>query len=100
MALNKNERRALELARERIRLRYNACICFALDDVVDHVADKAAVSRLVDYIGDALGEAAWLEDWQQKRGLFVNNEITRLDRIAWIDWMLDQPVIDDSKAAK
>ena len=92
MALTKDERRALEWARELIASGRQEHICFARDDAdgVDH----AAAYRIKAYIRYQLGGGGrGLDDWQHGNGIDrETDEQVRADRLAWIDWMLGKPL--------
>lgn len=97
MALNKNERRALEMAREIIAKGERGYICFALDTARCRGANVKAVKRLQAYIRRALDGYGCLENWQIGAKHLRPRSIVqkRADRLAWIDWMLDQPIIEE-----
>ncbi|MDR9839417.1 hypothetical protein [Herbaspirillum huttiense] len=92
MALTKDERRALELAREKIASEQAAVVCYALKLASEEYPDlRQAVERLQDYIGVALeGGGSTLTRWQLENGFYRGN--VRADRLAWIDWMLGKPL--------
>lgn len=94
MALTPEKREALKLARELIATREYDYICHALSYVAVNCPglDRAAV-ELKGYIGDQLGSRhIGLEVWQGRNGLGIREwHQLRLDRLAWIDWMLDEP---------
>lgn len=94
MALTKDERRALELARELIRTDKECWICWALDDVAKRDATyREAVNRLTNYVGIAIEGAVWLTGWQRANGLRTRTHSeAKADRLAWIDWMLGKPL--------
>ncbi|MRT30845.1 hypothetical protein [Herbaspirillum sp. CAH-3] len=92
MALTKDERRALELARIHVA-NGTEYICVALDDVsVDTGID---VSRLKEYcdVSLGLGKSGSLWTWQNRNGFADRGyDGRRADRLAWIDWMLGKPL--------
>lgn len=89
MALTKDERRALELARRRIAEGKSRRVCYALASAS---SDYDEVERLCDYINEALCSAG-LEYWQEENGFGTRSEEQlRADRLAWIDWMLGKPL--------
>ena len=97
MALNKNERKALELAWWQIQTAQSSRICYALS-AIGRKDQKLlyATIRLRLYITDALEPFTLFEDWQVANGFgHRSDEQIRRDRLAWIDWMLDQPIIDE-----
>ncbi|WP_254213950.1 hypothetical protein [Burkholderia multivorans] len=94
MALTPEKREALKLARKRIAAGQSRYICFALEAVTIKRPDlEEAAAELKGYIHDKLGN--WhvsLEAWQRRNGFGDRGEEQwRQDRIAWIDWMLDEP---------
>ncbi|WBF05192.1 hypothetical protein [Burkholderia phage CSP3] len=93
MALTPEKREALMLARERIAMRKNEFICHALDHVKGTRPElKAACISLKRYIGRKLSPARALGVWQSNNGIVGRDYTQRcLDRLAWIDWMLDEP---------
>lgn len=102
MALNKNERRALELAREEIGPGCDF-ICTALYRVGRHNPELVnACGRIKEYIMCALwadlpdrvgNNIVTLETWQKRVGVMENSSVVRTaDRLAWIDWMLGKPL--------
>ncbi|WP_195724668.1 hypothetical protein [Herbaspirillum sp. CAH-3] len=104
MALTKDERRALELARERIRSGLNYYICPALSFVAyAHPELSEGVMRLCSYIKEALGGrrsdgcTPTLEGWRYDNCMPEQlHEKDRADRLAWIDWMLGKPLPGES----
>jgi len=90
MALTKNERRALELARKIIKTWERNFVCHALEDVEEeHPMLSYACNRLRGYISRQLGGAHTLDAWQIKNGWEGRDSSQRcVDRLAWIDWML------------
>ncbi|MCO1402866.1 hypothetical protein [Burkholderia multivorans] len=94
MALTPEKREALKLARKRIQSRKNRFICHALRFVsIRHPHLRAACASLERYIAQQIGGERWtLETWQDANGFGDRvEEQRRQDRIAWIDWMLDEP---------
>lgn len=94
MALTPEKRKALKLARERITTKHDEYICHALSYVAVNYPEFArAAVELKGYIGEQLGSPfSGLDSWQA-RNEFGNRgyDQRRLDRLAWIDWMLDEP---------
>ncbi len=87
-------RAALVIARKRIQSRKNRFICHALRFVsIRHPHLRAACASLERYIAQQIGGERWtLETWQDANGFGGRSDYqVRLDRIAWIDWMLDEP---------
>jgi len=95
MALTKDERRALELARESIATGESKFVCNALKKVAkNNLVLRCAEKALLAYIDQALGDCFTLLIWQDRNGLLkgANDEELRPDRLAWIDWMLGKPL--------
>lgn len=94
MALTKDERRALELAREKIARATSGAVCIALWAVEKDVPDLArAVNRLETYIQNSLAPNCMLTTWHGDNGFYGRSaEQRRADRLAWIDWMLGKPL--------
>ncbi|WP_261520097.1 hypothetical protein [Burkholderia multivorans] len=93
MALTPEKREALKLARERIAAGQSRYICFALESATIKRPDlEEAAAELKDYIHGKLGNrCVSLEGWQQRNGFGERSMAqTRRDRLAWIDWMLDE----------
>lgn len=91
--LTKGERKALMVARALIESGERNYICFALGAAwAMGVCSRKELCRLKRYIQDQLGagESGSLWGWQKERGMFPTDDQIRKDRIAWIDWMLDQ----------
>ncbi|MBU9446897.1 hypothetical protein KTE29_03760 [Burkholderia multivorans] len=94
MALTPEKREALMLARKRIAAGRSRYICFALESVTIKRPDLVdAADELRRYISEQLGSRyVALEQWQRRNGHGPRTlEQQRLDRLAWIDWMLDEP---------
>ncbi|MBU9525022.1 hypothetical protein [Burkholderia multivorans] len=94
MALTPEKREALMLARKRIAAERSRYICFALESVTIKRPDLTeAAIELRRYISDKLGSRhVGLRSWQQRNGFGDRGDAQlRLDRLAWIDWMLDEP---------
>ncbi|KVD81899.1 hypothetical protein WS62_23365 [Burkholderia sp. ABCPW 14] len=93
MALTTEKREALRYAREMIESGQEMYICFALYSVKrKHPRLAGACQVLRDYIEIQLGHCGPLESWQRKNGFGERCGYQSLfDRLAWIDWMLDEP---------
>lgn len=89
MTLTTEEREVLKLAREKIEDGSIHHICNALLNT-----GHPAAERLCLYISEQLrylGLTLTLEIWQRYNGFGDRGrEQVRLDRLAWIDWMLDE----------
>jgi hypothetical protein len=93
MALTKDERRALELAREKIAIGKSHALCLALWSVGKECEELiAAVERLTKYIQRALFPSCILTTWQAATLGQARWGSERADRLAWIDWMLGKPL--------
>lgn len=119
MALHVYERNLLKIARTLIDSGHDHFVCHAIlnarrmkmgifdTQVRDNYA--RAADRLIRYIEESLG-CACLDVWQEKhgfnhairaaRGMATNarhrvlveyDTRLRADRVAWIDWMLEEP---------
>ncbi|MCA8177483.1 hypothetical protein LGM48_24490 [Burkholderia multivorans] len=93
MALTPEKRAALKLARERIATGGSRYICFALHDVGTLFPHLGPVcDQLRAYIRDQLRPWSTFEEWQAANGCGGRSFAQRrIDRAAWIDWMLDEP---------
>lgn len=94
MKMTKYHREALRRARELIDSERKEYICFALDVVRVHSKSDAlqtACRELKVEIAAYLGPTLSL-GWWQARNLPSRKRPrdTRVDRLAWIDWMLAQ----------
>jgi len=90
--LTQVERNLLIRVREAIKAEQEWYICVALRDLAWGLEEHGAATRLKTYITESLHILPnTLETWQMHRG-FRNRTGPQLraDRIAWIDWMLDQ----------
>ncbi|MBH9660984.1 hypothetical protein [Burkholderia multivorans] len=96
MALTPEKREVLKLARERIEKKLNYYICHALSDAAFfHPRLKEAARELRAFVHEQVRvdrSSATLDIWQRRNG-FSGRSIAqvRRDRLAWIDWMLDEP---------
>ncbi|CAB3972290.1 MULTISPECIES: hypothetical protein [Burkholderia] len=94
MALTPEKREALKIARRRIATKCDDYICHALSYVcINCPGLTVAAVELKKYIGEQLGNPfIGLEAWQGRNG-FPDRSLAQLrrDRLAWIDWMLDEP---------
>lgn len=85
--------RLLRQARKLIESRSNFGLCSAIqtarsNDYQNCTVIKAS-SELLAYIQEVLESEAYLGSWQLSKGFYGrNNEQQRLDRLAWIDWMI------------
>ena len=100
MALTPLQRKALELASEKINRREHIHLCYALTAVSGDSGDYrlwAAVSTLKNFVMAALFPHSTLDDWIADRHRLDNstpvpntNDERRQARIQWIDWFLDE----------
>ncbi|MBU9360849.1 hypothetical protein KTE52_31520 [Burkholderia multivorans] len=95
MALTPEKREVLKLARVKVSEapRFGH-ICPILNAVREEHPDLSrAVMEIKAYIVAALDGANTLETWQLRNGFLGYSDIDqcRRDRLAWIDWMLDEP---------
>jgi hypothetical protein len=90
--LTQIERNLLIRVREAIKAEQEWSICVALRDLAFGIEENEAAERLRNYITESLHILpTTLESWQMRMGFRHRSSArTRADRIAWIDWMLDQ----------
>jgi hypothetical protein len=94
MALNKIERELLVAARELIESGEEYFLCFAIASATpQHYYYAYAANRLDLYISEALAPHVSLETWQRANGYSARRD-GKQDRLAWVDWMLDQPEVE------
>jgi hypothetical protein len=89
----------LECARRRIKRQANSYVCSAISHGVSHMEeaglrcgeDKArtAARDLKRFINRAIGGNVFFHDWQMEKGVFVDSDQARKDRIKWIDYLLE-----------
>lgn len=111
MALNQIERRILIAARQYLVDKREERICHALNEASNMVIASAPQSRkaaisdacaglrifIMRAIKRADGKSRFgFEDWVREDGgaqshLYGNADYMRASRIAWIDWLLDEP---------
>jgi len=92
MAMTPEKREALTLAREMVRDEREIFICGALITIQQkHPTLYDACMKLRRYIMRQLGKHHYLSQWQRGNG-FPARSLAQLrrDRLAWIDWMLDE----------
>lgn len=88
-------------ARRRIENKQNSHICLAIDHVIyKHPLRANAGYRLKRWISWMLGEHVTYTGWaaanvpefkrMNSASAYPKSRITRITRIAWIDWMLTQ----------
>ena len=87
--LRGKRRAALFIARGYIESVQEKYICYALDRAARQYPElrEAVVSITYDILS-ALGGPLTLEGWQLKNMGFAIHQ-NRLNRLAWIDWMLE-----------
>jgi hypothetical protein len=95
MALNKIERELLVAARELIESGEEFYICHAIQNATSRrrYYYMDAAKRLERYISKALAPHIALDSWQRANGYDAQRGVKQ-DRLAWIDWMLDQPEME------
>lgn len=91
MALTKEMREVLVLARKEIEEERYYTICFSLDAIGKKFKKLAPAAReLKIFIQRALGRNAYLEGWQRVHGFGWRTQKQCVkDRVAWIDWILE-----------
>jgi hypothetical protein len=107
MALNRIEREILTLARYRIATGRDFRICYAIASASSflkkgpewHVKNVGkADNRLRNFIIKAIETRFGLEDWVRAHHpectLVRDHESMRPVRLAWLDWLLDEPWTD------
>ena len=92
---DKNKVKALKKARHLISNLDEDYICFALDTVAGkNPALAQAIIDLKCYINYQLSPTDTLLGWQHNNDVdfivFRNIRADRADRIAWIDWMINE----------
>jgi hypothetical protein len=98
--LTPRERELLIAARTLIACGENNYICTALW-TIDMRNGNHDSERLVQYVHEQLSPWTTLTSWQRNNGIVVANdeesfrENARADRLAWIDWMLDEPLLPE-----
>lgn len=92
MELTNDAREALKFARHLIANGHANSICFALTSVKNDLPHlTGACDRVKAYIQQQLSPHGTLGIWQQANGFAPRTwEELRRNRIAWIDWMLDE----------
>jgi hypothetical protein len=91
MALSANKRQALSIARELIESGEEDYICLALREASRRNPSlNEAVKGLRKFISRQLFPYTFLHTWQMRNGFGWRPDRARGDRIAWIDWMLDE----------
>lgn len=89
--LTPEKREALLLARDKIAQHKIPYICWALEAVEMGRPDLTRVcQQLKMYISKMIFPSDSLANWQERRGMRRSVQQIRADRIAWIDWMLDE----------
>jgi hypothetical protein len=96
MALSDKERRLLVRARELLRSEMQDFICYALAQADGEMSPQGQClnhhERLVDFVLEQISPCLYLHAWQMHHHMFIDHNKARTDRIAWIDWMLDEPM--------
>jgi hypothetical protein len=100
--LTHNQVRVLTAARRRIEDRRNDYLCVAIREAAGDIGPEMheASKDLRNYIANAMRTngkwIAMLSTWQERNGFAGRNyEQRRKDRLAWIDWLLDDWIEHD-----
>lgn len=94
--LTSRQREVLILARSRIERGQNQQVCLAIDIVIALRKDlKQAGKSLREYIRLQLGHHPALRTWQLENGINHTTSQRHFDRLAWLDWLLDDWVEHD-----
>jgi hypothetical protein len=99
--LSELERKLLNLARSAIRAGREKFVCYAIDNarISERVATYhelwEAKNRLRQYISRSLNYRGTLGNWlaAKNRNSWMDSELQRKARIAWITWMLGEEVV-------
>jgi hypothetical protein len=94
--LNKAKRKVLKRVRVLIHSGRKKFICHAIEEVqaaATSAATDKACRELRRYVRASLDGHSTLSCWQRGNGISsrYTTEQLRADRLAWIDWMLDEP---------
>jgi hypothetical protein len=92
--LTKNKRKVLKRVRKMIATGEQEFICHALSYVAhEDIRLEEACRKLRAYITEVLAGNYTLYCWQKANGIADSDDDRQLrkDRLAWIDWMLDEP---------
>lgn len=106
MALTAIERSVLIAAREVIRTEKENFVCHAISKAFVPLTKQRDITkakdRLCAYVRSQLGGNSTLNLWMAKRtGRWMNDyDLERKTRIAWITWMLGEPVELDEQTAR
>lgn len=109
MALNQIERAMLVAAREYLVDKRYSRVCYAITAAENFMADtmahcrreaiRKASGRLRTFIMEAIEQQFGFEDWAYAKGHLALSRSAvslRTARIAWLDWLLDEPWTDHS----
>lgn len=93
MALTPEKREVLKMARAKVaEAVLFAHICHILEEIGRERPDLwLAAMDIKEYIVAALDGAYTLEAWQTNNGVDFESRNPIANRLAWIDWMLDEP---------
>jgi hypothetical protein len=100
MALSELERAVLRKAQDALRLKKAVFVCYAIDYACVPGSNpddlRKAKKRLTRYVMKRLSGRATVAQWFfRKYERWLDNDIQRKVRIAWISWMLgEEPVFD------
>jgi isochorismate hydrolase len=96
--LNNPKREALRRARHLIKTKQEYFICHALDNVAMGSPKilSHACEQLKRYVREALTPVGTLQNWQAHNKMpDRGSDQRREDRLAWIDWMLNEEINAD-----
>ena len=90
--LNNPKSEALRRVRHLIKTNQETFICFALERVgLDSPTLAYACEKLRLYVVQSLSPYDVLQTWQERNDLGDRGaDQRRADRLAWIDWMLEE----------
>jgi len=91
--LTEKKRKVLKRVRQLIASKEQEFICHAIHYVADNSDGlDDACRELKMFVTHALGNNYTLFCWQKSNGFAEHDDQQlRKDRLAWIDWMLDEP---------
>jgi copper oxidase (laccase) domain-containing protein len=95
--LNNPKREALRRVRHLIKTNQCTFICHALDEVaLNSKVLRHACEQLKAYVAEALKPSSVLQNWQAHNKMpDRGSDQRREDRLAWIDWMLNEEINAD-----
>lgn len=96
--LLKTERYILTKARDELLTERSRFLCTALYTATHPLRQEERVrayNRLLMYVRASIAPFASLDSWQMYHGFYVNAQTTKNDRVAWINWILDETSVSD-----